>query len=43
MEQQHGRGKPYTKNNKTYKEEPGQVQKTNYIDWMSGCHPRIMV
>jgi hypothetical protein len=24
------------KNNKTYKEEPGQVQKTNYIDWTSG-------
>jgi hypothetical protein len=24
------------KNNKTYKEEPDQVQKTNYIDWTSG-------
>jgi hypothetical protein len=31
------------KNNKTYKEDPGQVQKTNYIDWTSGQHSRIMV
>jgi hypothetical protein len=31
------------KNNKTYKEEPDQVQKTNNIDWTSGWHPRIMV
>jgi hypothetical protein len=35
-EQQHGRGNHIHKNNKTYKEEPGQVQKMNYIDWMSG-------
>jgi hypothetical protein len=26
----------YNKNNKTYKEEPGQVHRMNYIDWMSG-------
>jgi hypothetical protein len=31
------------KNNKTYKEKPDQVQKTNYIDWTCGQHPRIMV
>jgi hypothetical protein len=24
------------KNNKTYKEEPGKVQKKNYIGWTSG-------
>jgi hypothetical protein len=31
------------KNKKTYREEPGQVQKTNYIDWTGGQHPRILV
>jgi hypothetical protein len=36
-------GNNNTKNNKTYIDEPGQVQKTNYIDWTSERHPRIMV
>jgi hypothetical protein len=36
-EQQHGKeGNHIHKNNKTYKEEPGQVQKTNHIDRTSG-------
>jgi hypothetical protein len=30
------------KNDIKYKEEPGQVQKMNYIDWTSGWHPRIL-
>jgi hypothetical protein len=37
-----GEGNHIHKNNKTYKEEPSQVQKTDYIDWTSGQHPRIM-
>jgi hypothetical protein len=27
---------------KKEEEELGQVQKTKYIDWTSGLHPRIM-